>query len=575
MTDDLVGRLRANLPSQLLKAKRWLVWRGPGKDRVPYYVSGRRRFGTLDSAADVARLATFASAVKAFRTERFAGFGFALGPDGDASWQGIDLDGMRQDGKLVPEAESIVAIADTYTEVSPSGEGVHLIGRGKPLSSLTNDGTGVERYAAQRYFTMTGLSLNGKKLADLSIASAMVIEVRQRRRPSSRAEPTGGASPTPQGRNVALTSRAGHLRNAGLSGTDLLDVLHRLNAKNVPPLPEAEVAKIAKSADRSFKENVAPELYSSTSRARPGGTDDIRIVSPPDPAPRPQPMRQAAYHGPVGQLVRLWSPTTEASCENLLTQTLVALSAVPDGAGVAVPGKAKLSGTQLFLLVAGPTSTGRKGTAKTQAMALLEQAFPEFVNGVQPAIDGALVVPAVSRVLYGLSSGEGLVHAIRDAREFGKKKEEIDEGSPDKRLLVIASEFSLLAKVGGREGSTLSEILRQAFDGDALSFPTKRDPLHASRSHLSLIAHCTVEEIRDRVRAIEMVNGSLNRFLPIYVERDKVLADIVRPDSLAVEKLASVIRDRLRPWAYPQARERREVELTPAARTAWRVRSSS
>jgi len=86
----------------------------------------------------------------------------------------------------------------------------------------------------------------------------------------------------------------------------------------------------------------------------------------------------------------------------------------------------------------------------------------------------ALAVPAPSRVLYGLSSGEGLVFTIRDARQLGK---DLDPGVPDKRLLVLLEEFGALLKVASREGNTLSELFRQVHDGGALSVPTRREPL--------------------------------------------------------------------------------------------------
>ena len=566
MADDIVGRLRANLPPQLLKAKRWLVWRGPGKDRVPYYVSGSRRFGTLDSAADVARLATFAAAVKAFRTGCFDGFGFALGPDGDANWQGIDLDNMRQDEKLAPEAESIIAIADTYTEVSPSGEGVHLIGRGKPLSTLTNDGTGVERYAAQRYFTMTGLSLNGKKLADLSVASATVIEVRRRRGSRPRAKTTGGAGPTPQGRNVALTSRAGHLRNAGLSGANLLDALHRLNAKNVPPLSGAEVAKIARSADRSFKENVAPELYTSTRGAGSGGTAYPASAVPPPPLLTPAPIAPAAFVGPLGDLVALWAGHTEASRQNILAQTIAVLSAVPDYARV-YTGDAKPCGPALFLLVLGSTAS-RKGTGGTIALDFLARAFPAFVHGVNPRPEEALLVPMPSRVLTAVSSGEGIIAAVRD--DSTSRKGELQPGVSDKRLTIVLEEFALLLRIMSREGNVVGDVLRQAFDQRRLCIPTRHHSETAARSHLAIVAHITREELGELVRDVLLVNGMLNRYRYVYSDRAPIQTETRTPDPAALDRLAAVVRERLEPYTWHKRDDVAVFDFTSAGRTRWR-----
>ena len=41
----------------------------------------------------------------------------------------------------------------------------------------------------------------------------------------------------------------------------------------------------------------------------------------------------------------------------------------------------------------------------------------------------------------------------------------VDPGEPDKRLLVVEEEYSVVLKVASREGNTLTEQLRKAWDG--------------------------------------------------------------------------------------------------------------
>ena len=80
-----------------------------------------------------------------------------------------------------------------------------------------------------------------------------------------------------------------------------------------------------------------------------------------------------------------------------------------------------------------------------------------------------------SCIQSGLSSGEGLIWAVRDAifkTERAKEKGvvcdyqevKVDAGVTDKRLLVIESEFASTLKVMAREGNTLSATIRQAWD---------------------------------------------------------------------------------------------------------------
>ena len=142
------------LPPEMLAAKRWLVWRQEHGRKVPYYASGVRRHGTLDSPEDIACFADFQTALAALqRDPSFSGLGFALGPDGEGRWwQGIDLDDIAQKG-LQPLADRLPG----YVEVTPSGGGHHAIGRGARFMNREQEGgDGQEAYCYQRFFTVTG-----------------------------------------------------------------------------------------------------------------------------------------------------------------------------------------------------------------------------------------------------------------------------------------------------------------------------------------------------------------------------------------------------------------------------------
>ena len=144
-------------------ARRWLLWRlihnrDPAKKsrKVPYYVDGIPRQGTLDGPDDVARLATFEAALGCLQSGGYTGLGFVLGPDGTGNfWQGIDLDDLDAH----PGLAELVKELPGYVERSPSGKGVHAIGYGKPFPTLGSNGTGIEAYSAGRFFTVTGAVL--------------------------------------------------------------------------------------------------------------------------------------------------------------------------------------------------------------------------------------------------------------------------------------------------------------------------------------------------------------------------------------------------------------------------------
>ena len=141
-----------------------------------------------------------------------------------------------------------------------------------------------------------------------------------------------------------------------------------------------------------------------------------------------------------------------------------------------------------------------------------------------------IALGASTRILSGLSSGEGLIWAVRDPIEKetpgddGETKTEVvDEGAKDKRLLVLEPEFASTLKVLKREGNTLSPLIRQAWDGGVLNTLTKKTPTTATDAHISIIGHITKHELR--FGDTEAANGFGNRFLITGVRRSNLLPE--------------------------------------------------
>lgn len=165
------------LPPVMRNARRWLLWR---TGKIPCYVSGVQRHGRLDSAEDVAQLATLPDALAALaaldRDSRFEGLGFALGfdPALGLHWQGLDLDGaLDAAGQFTTErARTLYEATDGYAEVSPSGAGLHVIGLGaQPFAAIKWKRPGeqaVEFYSGARFFTLTGRMMREGEPADLA-----------------------------------------------------------------------------------------------------------------------------------------------------------------------------------------------------------------------------------------------------------------------------------------------------------------------------------------------------------------------------------------------------------------------
>lgn len=140
----------------------WVCWRyGPPRKngkrpKIPY----NPHTGT---AADVSNPETWGAhheAADTFLKGGYDGIGFVFSESDP--FTGIDLDGCRnsQTGEIEEWALNIVRELNTYSEVSPSGTGVHCIVAGK-LPGPGNRVGNVEVYDHNRYFTWSGKALSG------------------------------------------------------------------------------------------------------------------------------------------------------------------------------------------------------------------------------------------------------------------------------------------------------------------------------------------------------------------------------------------------------------------------------
>jgi len=167
------------IPLAMRKAKRWLVWdyqhRGADKPtKKPSYIDGKPRKGPLDSAEDLARLATFERALEASREH--SGLGFALGPDDSGNcWQGIDLDDLEGAGR-----DAVIETLPGYVERSPSRRGLHAIGYGAPFKPLGSNQSGIEAYSEKRFFTVTGDTPRGEITCLANFVHLHLVPLHQR-----------------------------------------------------------------------------------------------------------------------------------------------------------------------------------------------------------------------------------------------------------------------------------------------------------------------------------------------------------------------------------------------------------
>lgn len=183
-----------SFPKELTALPQWICWRlepdpkGGRPRKVPY----DPKTGRKGSSTNPQAWGTLAQAEAARAKYLFTGVGFVF--TREAGLVGVDIDHCRAPatGEMNDTARAVMEKYPTYTEISPSGEGLHLFYRGAmPGKGNRNSRTEVEMYEAGRYFTMTGNRPDGTPdaIADGAEALSWIHETyvaRKRREKAAR-----------------------------------------------------------------------------------------------------------------------------------------------------------------------------------------------------------------------------------------------------------------------------------------------------------------------------------------------------------------------------------------------------
>lgn len=199
---------------ELRRHPRWVAW---------HYAERKGRLtkppinphtGMGGSHSDPRTWGTYEQAVDRALKDSLPGVGYVMSEDDE--YTGADLDKCRDPdfGGIEPWAEEIVRLAETYTEVSPSGTGLRLIWRGKVEKTFKSDTMHVEVYRSLRYLTITGEHVPGTP-TEIKPAPK-TAEALWRRVESHKATTTELSAPVPQATPVrggailaALTAPSG------------------------------------------------------------------------------------------------------------------------------------------------------------------------------------------------------------------------------------------------------------------------------------------------------------------------------------------------------------------------------
>jgi hypothetical protein len=285
-------------------------------------------------------------------------------------------------------------------------------------------------------------------------------------------------------------------------------------------------------------------------RTQPHPTPSERI-NPSSPELEPPPtaassripaglqLNEDALYGVAGHAVRTLAPHSEAHPAAILLQLLAAFgNAVGPGPHCMVD--AIRHGLNLFVVLVGESSKARKGTSWSQIARLFSEVDNPWLT---------------ARVTTARLTTAGLIHALRD-----------QQPPTDRRLLALSEEFASVLHSMGRTRGQLSPLLRSAWDNGHLRSLDTKQLLHATGTHISLIAHITDRELAQFLHRTEAHNGFANRCLWVRVQRSQCLPE---GGSLGTHELSAVARQLRR--ALEWTRNSAEILFTrnQPARELW------
>jgi hypothetical protein len=270
----------------------------------------------------------------------------------------------------------------------------------------------------------------------------------------------------------------------------------------IPPFAPGQLARIVDSLQSISKDAPAPKSRRQGQSGDDGEFSEYVL-------PRPQ-LHRAALHGVLREMVEAACANSEAVPSSVAIHILARFAATIGRTAYIQIGDQRRH-LRMNALIVGPTSKGRKGTSSDMPRRLFE--LVEQQLGWWPL-----------RQLTALATGEGLIHQVRDPyTSRNGDKETVDPGIVDKRLFCDVSEFAGVLAQARREGATISTVLRDAFDGQVLTTPTKTSYCQASGTHIVVVGSVPETEIVKCLSDTDKSNGFANRFPMFYSVRTKTV----------------------------------------------------
>jgi len=140
-----------NVPEEMREKNQWVCW---NRDKVPINPINNK----FASSSNPLTWSSITTTLKNREKNNWPGIGYMFYND----YVGIDLDDCFKGNDLTDDAKKVIDLFPTYTEISPSGKGLHLLTKGTVPGNYKRS-SGIEVYDKGRYFTITSNLYNGIK----------------------------------------------------------------------------------------------------------------------------------------------------------------------------------------------------------------------------------------------------------------------------------------------------------------------------------------------------------------------------------------------------------------------------
>ena len=576
------------IPQELRDRPQWVTWRmvqrtgGSKPTKIPH----NPRTGNAASTTDSSTWAPFDVALAAYLADKGDGIGYVFSPDDP--YTGIDLDKCRDidTGKLADWAKDIVARFATYTELSPTGSGLHLIVLGKLPKNGRRKGL-IEMYSEARFFTITGARLDGtpELISDCSEELLCFHQEVFGDIDAKCAEDFPASGHPTVGDDDDLIGKAQRAKN-GVAFTKLWEG----DSSTYSSPSEADLAlcsmlcfwtnKDAGRIDRLFRRSglmrpkwneshysggktygqgtiekalQGPVNYTSTNGRHTIGPEDVDQRAGPESTPGIPVLPDGVWTDWLERYRDWVLPTTDGAVEAMFACASVDLAlAIGRNLGVYY---GRPTYPNLFVGVVGPTGVSRKSTLQTRGQGIRQQAFvDDFVQ-----------------VCKSIGSGEGLLERFcnQEIEGEGKNARVVLAPIPGQRVLLDEPEFTNLLKKARRPGTAnITEILLSLFDGDDINPNTRKRPIDVVEPFLCIVTSTTPESLETALEDIDIDSGLIPRFASFWCSPRKPVAYPPPPDE---EKLWHLSTDlaAIGKFAAKVGDSQQYLRLSPAARDEW------